>query len=269
MLVRSCCPQLTAAALYGTSWSRMQWQSSNWLDHRTTESQLCVTMATMYGLPVEMAVCVHTRCYDLSPMLMLCCLPSVCVCMCACVYVCMCVRMCVCVYVCTYVCMCVCVYVCTYVCMCVRTVCVYVCMCACVYVCMCVLACRCVNCTCIHCVPLFVVLVLLQLFDWLVCIVPVWAWIVLTYSRFRVFSPDCTLHSAITHVIKVWERRRLTWIPIAQSCVGVRRSNTKITWVIAKVQCAIGTKNPETTVTLVACNIKRWYTNRVQMKWKG
>ena len=30
------------------------------------------------------------------------------------------------------------------------------------------------------------------------------------YSHFRVFSPDCTLHSAIAHVIKVWEPQRLT-----------------------------------------------------------
>ena len=76
-----------------------------------------------------------------------------------CVHVCMCVCVrTVCVYVCTYVC--------TYVCMCVRMcVCVYVC----VYVCMCVLACRRAKCACIHCVPLFVVLALLQLFDWLVC----------------------------------------------------------------------------------------------------
>ena len=63
-----------------------------------------------------------------------------------------------------------------------------------------------------------------------------------TYSRFRVFSPECTLHSAVTHVIKVWERRRLTWIPIAQMCVGVRRSNTKITWVIAECNVQSGLK---------------------------
>ena len=33
------------------------------------------------------------------------------------------------------------------------------------------------------------------------------------YSRFRVFSPEYTLHTAITHVIKV--RWSLTWIPMA------------------------------------------------------
>ena len=30
------------------------------------------------------------------------------------------------------------------------------------------------------------------------------------YSRFRVFSPECTLHTAFTHVIKVLVRRSLT-----------------------------------------------------------
>ena len=62
------------------------------------------------------------------------------------------------------------------------------------------------------------------------------------YSRFRVFKSDCTLHSVITHMMKVWEQQRLTSIPIAQSCVGVHRSNTKITWVIAKCNVQSGLK---------------------------
>ena len=65
---------------------------------------------------------------------------------------------------------------------------------------------------------------------------------VYVYSRFRVFSPDCTLHSAITHVIKVWDRRRLMWISIVQLCVGVRHSNTKITRVIAECNVQSGLK---------------------------
>ena len=33
----------------------------------------------------------------------------------------------------------------------------------------------------------------------------------LSYSHFGVFSPDCTLHTAITHVITVLEQWILMW----------------------------------------------------------
>ena len=52
---------------------------------------------------------------------------SVCVCMCACVYLCM----CVCMRACVHVCMCACAYVCVHVCMCAYAyVCMYICTCA-------------------------------------------------------------------------------------------------------------------------------------------
>ena len=44
------------------------------------------------------------------------------------------------------------------------------------------------------------------------------------YSRFRVFSPDCTLHSAITHVILVLERRTPTHNCAIGIHVSLRRS---------------------------------------------
>ena len=37
------------------------------------------------------------------------------------------------------------------------------------------------------------------------------------YSRFRVSSPVCPLHTAVTHVSKVLEPLELTWIPMAIS----------------------------------------------------
>ena len=61
----------------------------------------------------------------------------VCVCMCVCAYVCVCVPVCMCAYV------CVCVPVC--VCVCVR-LCVYACVCMCV--CVCVRLCVCLHCDC-------------------------------------------------------------------------------------------------------------------------
>ena len=66
------------------------------------------------------------------------CKPSVCLCVCLCVYVSVCVCLCVCmpVYVSVYLCVCMSVCVCVYVCVCLCVfVCVSVCVCLCVYVC--------------------------------------------------------------------------------------------------------------------------------------
>ena len=53
------------------------------------------------------------------------------------------------------------------------------------------------------------------------------------YSRYSVFSPNCALHTAITHVITVLEWWSLTWILIVRSCMRLCHSNTKPTWVIS------------------------------------
>ena len=49
------------------------------------------------------------------------------------------------------------------------------------------------------------------------------------YSRFRVFSPDCTLHTAITHMISILERSRLTHDYTIGIHVRFYHSNTFIT----------------------------------------
>ena len=58
------------------------------------------------------------------------------------------------------------------------------------------------------------------------------------HSHFRDFSPDCTLHTAITHMISVLERWTHTITPLEfipfQYCYQVS---------YCSVQCAIGTKN--------------------------
>ena len=51
----------------------------------------------------------------------------------------------------------------------------------------------------------------------------------LMYSRFRVFSPDCTLHSAITHVILVLEQRTPTHDYVIGIHVSLCGSHTFIT----------------------------------------
>ena len=48
-------------------------------------------------------------------------------------------------------------------------------------------------------------------------------------SRFRVFHSDCTLHSAITHMISILERRRLSHDYIIGINVRLHLSNTVIT----------------------------------------
>ena len=50
-----------------------------------------------------------------------------------------------------------------------------------------------------------------------------------SYSHFRVFSPDCTLHTAITHVISVLERWRLTHDDAIGIHMRLHHSNTFIT----------------------------------------
>ena len=68
------------------------------------------------------------------------------------------------------------------------------------------------------------------------------------YSPSRVFSPDCTLHSTITHVILVLERRT----PTHDCAIGIHVSLPFLYCYHAsdrRVQCAIGTKNPEMTVS--------------------
>ena len=82
---------------------------------------------------------------DKTEKMKVCCLsvcPSVCLFICAYVWLCVCVRVCTCVY-CVCMCVCVCVYVCmcVYVCVCVHMR-VCVCACVCVYVCM---SCLCVR----------------------------------------------------------------------------------------------------------------------------
>ena len=81
---------------------------------------------------------------------------------------------------------------------------------------------------------------------------------VVHYSRFRVFSPDCTLHTAITHMILVLERQSLTHdyaigiheTPAFHYCYHVSDCS---------VQFAIGTKNSETTVSLL------WYSDHYHL----
>ena len=52
---------------------------------------------------------------------------------------------------------------------------------------------------------------------------------VCTYSHFRGFSPDCTLHTAITCVISVLEWQSLLHDYTIHFPVRLRRSNTAIT----------------------------------------
>ena len=75
-----------------------------------------------------------------------------------------------------------------------------------------------------------------------------------SYSRFRVFSPDCTLHSAITHVILVLERQTPTHHCAIGIHVSLRRSHTFIMWVIAECSVQSGLKT-----------LKRLYQN---VRWR-
>ena len=62
------------------------------------------------------------------------------------------------------------------------------------------------------------------------------------YNLFRVFSPDCTLHTAITHVISVLERSRLTHDYAIGIHVRLNLTCTFITWVIAECNVHSGLK---------------------------
>ena len=79
-----------------------------------------------------------------------------------------------------------------------------------------------------------------------------WVWLPKSMRlSYRVFSPDCTLHTAITHVISVLERWKLTHDHAIGIHVRLHHSNTFIMCTSDhRVQCAIRTKNPETTVLI-------------------
>ena len=64
-----------------------------------------------------------------------------------------------------------------------------------------------------------------------------WVWV-----HFRHEYTYCAMN--IVHLITVLDLGlfSITWMPIAQSCVGVHRSNTKITWVIAECNVQSGLK---------------------------
>ena len=89
-----------------------------------------------------------------------------------------------------------------------------------------------------------------------------WPYLKHEYSCFGFFSPDCTLHTAITDVISVLERRRHTH----DYAIGIRMklhsSNTFITWVTAEcnVQSGLNTLKqlysitPHITAGTVLCS---------------
>ena len=79
-----------------------------------------------------------------------------------------------------------------------------------------------------------------------------------SYSRFRVFSPDCTLHSAITHVISVLEWRRLMHDYAIGIHMRLHRSNTFITWVIAVCNVHLGLKTLKWLYTLQKMHMHAW-----------
>ena len=62
------------------------------------------------------------------------------------------------------------------------------------------------------------------------------------YRRFRVFSPVCTLHAAITHEISVLERRRLTHDYAIGIHMRLLCSSIVITLVIAECNVQSGLK---------------------------
>ena len=69
----------------------------------------------------------------------------------------------------------------------------------------------------------------------------------LKYSRFRVSSPVCTLHIAITHVIEVLKLQSLMWVPWQLACETqqFKYSNHVCD---CSVQGTNRTRNPTTTV---------------------
>ena len=75
------------------------------------------------------------------------------------------------------------------------------------------------------------------------------------YSR---FSPDCTLHAAISHVISVLERWRLTHDYTIGIHVRLHHSNTFITWVIAEcnVQSGLETLGLR-RLYFITCQVRR------------
>ena len=84
------------------------------------------------------------------------------------------------------------------------------------------------------------------------------------YSRFRVFSPDCTLHSVITHVILVLVRRTPTHNCAIAIHVSLRRSHTFIRgyWLLKQHPCSHA--NAEALVShFVTCI----YVRSLQLSW--
>ena len=73
------------------------------------------------------------------------------------------------------------------------------------------------------------------------------------------FSPDCTLQSAITHVILVLERRTPTHNCTIGIHVSLRHSYTFITWVIAECNVQSGLKTLKRLYQLLYTEEQIWY----------
>ena len=75
-----------------------------------------------------------------------------------------------------------------------------------------------------------------------------WPYLKLDYNCFGVFSPDCTLHISIIHAISVLEWWRHTHNYAIRNSWETPPFQYFYHVSDRRVQCAIGTKNPETTV---------------------